>query len=106
MDEENITKRNFFQKVGAIFGIKKNQPPEDIIEHNINIDEIEIKDFVLSKNDLECTPVPVVKNFLFQDDDAIISKEMNARDRSRSSLLSTMSKDVINHSAWWSWNIF
>lgn len=99
MDEQNITKKNFFQKVGAIFGIKTNLPREDIIEHNININEIEVKNFVLSKYDLECTPVPVVKNFLFQDEDEVLLGDVNVRDRTRSSLLSTMSKDVINHSA-------
>ena len=82
--EEEKIKRNFFQRVGAILGLKKSKSETISILENVNITKIKLKDFALSKHELDRIQLPLLKNFSVQHLSlAVCSPNKNSYLRSR-----------------------
>ncbi|CAI2385643.1 unnamed protein product [Moneuplotes crassus] len=60
--EESPSKQNFFSKFALKLGLKKTEPSKK--------KQLEIKDDVLSRYELERTPMPLLKNFIIQNIDS------------------------------------
>lgn len=93
IQEESKAKKNFFQMVGSLLGLNRNRPSE-IIEHNININDVEVKDFVLSKYELDRTPIPLLKNFFVHEIDPDASTDIVKTQNVKSSNVSSLTRDL------------
>lgn len=67
---ESRSKRNFFSKVALKLGLKRSEPTREEVFESMDISSLKIKEEVLSKYELERTPMPLLKNFIIQNIDA------------------------------------
>ena len=99
IEEMNHSKKNIFQKVTEVLRLKKLQnTSRETIEHSISIDQIKIKDFVLSRYELERIPIPLLKNFCFQELEVKESTENSRAHPIKSFNLSMLSHDLEQNS--------